>query len=101
MPRVAGELTIMIDVLHEFFEAEIGGLRSCLSPFPARYDHPGVERDTDDRVALHQRTKHIVTQLSLVRHKCPGVMMTGPNRSFENRQRLPEARIAQMREVED
>ena len=98
---VAGNLADVVNVVDQSIECDARAFRSAPPPLPARHDHPRVERRADHGAPLHQGADLIVGELPVVRHERTAIGVARPHRSAECGERLPEARVAEMRCVED
>ena len=101
MAGVAGELADVVDVLDHFLELELRGFGGGLSANPAGDHHPRIERRADDGAATEEFLELIVGELAVVRRQGAGIGVAGPDGSVEDVERFAEARVAEVRGVED
>jgi hypothetical protein len=66
MASIAGELTNVVNVIDNGFEADYG-IRG-FSRDPLWIQHPGIERNANHCVALNQTPKLIIGKLPITRH---------------------------------
>lgn len=98
---VAGELAVVIDVIDEGDEVEVGGLRGGLAAGPVGHQHPRVEANADDAAAGDEGEELCVGELPLVGDERAGIVVTGPERAAVEVEGLAAAVVAEVGEVED
>ena len=101
VPRAAGDVADVVDVIDERLERHAGSLRRRHAALPARIEHPRVQRDADHRAARGQRANLVVAELAVVRHQRAAVVVAGPDAPAEGVERFPEAVVAQVGGVQD
>ena len=98
---VAGELADVIDVIDHVFRASRRRLGRRLAAHPAGHEHPRVERRADHGVALDEIADLVVGELAVVRHQRAAILWLAHTGPLKVIQRLPEAVIAEVSDIED
>ena len=98
----AEELAIVVDVIGQGLEVGLGlvGMGGD-SPCPTGDDHPYVEGEADDGVALGQRLDLLVGELARVIDKSPTIVVARPNRTLKEIEGLPKGLVAEVGGVEN
>src|SRR5262245_10706499 len=101
MPRRAGELANVVNVIDDRLDLATGFVRRRFAADPTRDHHPGVEGRADDCVATDQFFELIVVELSLMGHQSAAIVMAGPNGAVAEIEGFPEGFVSEMSDVED
>src|SRR4051794_37246387 len=91
----------MVDMLDDALDLELEVGRLALQVLPTRDHHDGVERHAQDAAALDHRLDLVVRELPVPGSERAAILVAGPERPIVNVERVPEALIAQMRDIED
>lgn len=101
VPSGAGHLGDVVGMFGDVAEAGSGGLRGALAAHPAGDHHPCVEGEADDGVALGEEAEVFVGQLALMGDKGAAEVVAGPDGAVEEIERLHEAFVAEVGDVEE
>ena len=101
VPCGAGDLGDVVGVFGDVPEAGSGGFRGALAADPAGDDHPRVEGEADDGVALGEEAEVFVGELALMRDEGAAEVVAGPDGAVEEIEGFHEAFVAEVGDVEE
>src|SRR5205823_14157576 len=98
VPAVAGQLTDMIDVIHDIRQRD--RLARRLPALPAGIEHPGIQSCADHRITLNEKFDLLIRESAITRNQRAAAIVTGQDRAGTAVDGLKETCVTAMGEVD-
>src|SRR5262245_46626876 len=99
MACVAGNLANVIDVIHHSIKGQQVAIR--LTAWPVGMKLPFVQHRSDHTSSLDDQPKLLIGELAVTTYQRAAIIVAGQHRTAKHLQRLEEAGIGAVREVQD